>query len=65
MELFVAQSYSKNLGLYSERIGAMNVVCSSADAATRYSKPLCFARNQTSILPKYLYNKTHTAQFAM
>ncbi|KAI9192134.1 hypothetical protein LWI28_018708 [Acer negundo] len=51
MELFVAQSYSKNLGLYAERIGAMNVVCSSADAAVRNSQPLCFA-NQTSILPK-------------
>lgn len=35
MEFFVAQSYSKNLGLYAERIGAINVVCSSADAATR------------------------------
>lgn len=35
MELLVAQSYSKNLGLYAERIGAINVVCSSADAATR------------------------------
>ncbi|WZZ24180.1 hypothetical protein YC2023_007581 [Brassica napus] len=34
MEFFVAQSYSKNLGLYAERIGAINVVCSSADAAT-------------------------------
>lgn len=36
MELLVAQSYSKNLGLYAERIGAINVVCSSADAATRF-----------------------------
>ncbi|WZZ24181.1 hypothetical protein YC2023_007582 [Brassica napus] len=35
MEFFVAQSFSKNLGLYAERIGAINVVCSSADAATR------------------------------
>eukprot|EP01018_Ginkgo_biloba_P039621 Gb_17765 [translate_table: standard] len=35
MELFVAQSYSKNLGLYAERIGAINVVCSSSDAANR------------------------------
>lgn len=35
LELLVAQSYSKNLGLYAERIGAINVVCSSADAATR------------------------------
>ncbi|XP_027085431.1 aspartate aminotransferase, chloroplastic [Coffea arabica] len=35
LELLVAQSYSKNLGLYAERIGAINIVCSSADAATR------------------------------
>ncbi|KAL5558192.1 hypothetical protein UlMin_034403 [Ulmus minor] len=40
MELFVAQSYSKNLGLYAERIGAMNVVCSSADAAARVKSQL-------------------------
>lgn len=35
MELLVAQSYSKNLGLYSERIGAINVVCSSSEVAQR------------------------------
>ncbi|KAF9681284.1 hypothetical protein SADUNF_Sadunf06G0209700 [Salix dunnii] len=35
MELLIAQSYSKNLGLYAERIGAINVVCSTADAAAR------------------------------
>uniref|UniRef100_A0A0D3DGZ9 Aminotransferase class I/classII large domain-containing protein n=1 Tax=Brassica oleracea var. oleracea TaxID=109376 RepID=A0A0D3DGZ9_BRAOL len=44
MEFFVAQSYSKNLGLYAERIGAINVVCSSADAATRSQlKRICSA----------------------
>ncbi|KAL1532679.1 Aspartate aminotransferase, cytoplasmic [Salvia divinorum] len=32
-EVLVAQSYSKNLGLYSERIGAINVVCSSSEVA--------------------------------
>ncbi|KNA10982.1 hypothetical protein SOVF_139370 [Spinacia oleracea] len=40
MEFLVAQSYSKNLGLYSERIGAINVVCSSADAAARVKSQL-------------------------
>ncbi|KAM0943459.1 putative aspartate transaminase [Dioscorea sansibarensis] len=40
MELMVAQSYSKNLGLYAERIGAINVVCSSPDAATRVKSQL-------------------------
>ncbi|RVX19487.1 Aspartate aminotransferase, chloroplastic [Vitis vinifera] len=41
MELLVAQSYSKNLGLYAERIGAINVVCSSADAAQGTTKQIC------------------------
>lgn len=35
MELLVAQSYGKNMGLYAERIGAINVVCSTADIAAR------------------------------
>ena len=39
-ELLVAQSYSKNLGLYGERVGAINVVCASADAATRVKSQL-------------------------
>ncbi|WMV41795.1 hypothetical protein MTR67_035180 [Solanum verrucosum] len=40
MELLVAQSYSKNLGLYGERIGAINVLCSSASAAARVKSQL-------------------------
>ncbi|GJU15603.1 aspartate aminotransferase, chloroplastic [Tanacetum coccineum] len=36
MELSCAQSYSKNLGLYAERVGAINVICSSAEATVRY-----------------------------
>ncbi|GKC17347.1 aspartate aminotransferase, chloroplastic, partial [Tanacetum coccineum] len=35
MELSCAQSYSKNLGLYAERVGAINVICSSAEATVR------------------------------
>eukprot|EP00899_Mesostigma_viride_P011871 jgi/Mesvir1/20685/Mv14894-RA.1 len=35
MELFVCQSYSKNLGLYGERVGALNVVCNDAEGAKR------------------------------
>ena len=34
-ELLVAQSYSKNLGLYAERIGALNAVLPTADLATK------------------------------
>eukprot|EP00245_Coleochaete_scutata_P001620 TRINITY_DN11_c0_g1_i1.p1 TRINITY_DN11_c0_g1~~TRINITY_DN11_c0_g1_i1.p1 ORF type:complete len:489 (+),score=93.14 TRINITY_DN11_c0_g1_i1:132-1598(+) len=40
MEMFVAQSYSKNLGLYAERIGAINVITSAPDVATRVKSQL-------------------------
>lgn len=40
MEVFVAQSYSKNLGLYSERVGAINVVCSAPEVADRVKSQL-------------------------
>ncbi|GAB4836859.1 Aspartate aminotransferase, cytoplasmic [Ancistrocladus abbreviatus] len=40
MEIMVAQSYSKNLGLHLERIGAINIVCSSTDAAMRVKSQL-------------------------
>merc|ERR1712072_290188 len=33
MEIMIAQSYSKNFGLYGERIGALSLVCSSPQAA--------------------------------
>lgn len=35
LEILVAQSYSKNLGLYAERVGALNFVLADAGAATR------------------------------
>lgn len=35
MEVLVAQSYSKNLGLYAERVGAINAVVSSAQVADK------------------------------
>jgi len=40
LEMLVAQSYSKNMGLYGERIGALNVVTSSAEAAERVMSQL-------------------------
>jgi aspartate/tyrosine/aromatic aminotransferase len=33
LEVMVAQSYSKNLGLYGERVGALNVVLNDADVS--------------------------------
>jgi len=32
VEIMIAQSYSKNFGLYGERIGALSVVCSTKEA---------------------------------
>lgn len=40
LEFLVAQSYSKNLGLYGERVGAISVVTGSKDAATRVMSQL-------------------------
>ncbi|PIM99000.1 Aspartate aminotransferase/Glutamic oxaloacetic transaminase AAT1/GOT2 [Handroanthus impetiginosus] len=39
-ECFVAQSYAKNMGLYGERVGALSIVCSSADVASRVESQL-------------------------
>ncbi|KAK9805264.1 hypothetical protein WJX72_009822 [[Myrmecia] bisecta] len=35
IEIMIAQSYSKNLGLYGERVGALNFVLSDKETATR------------------------------
>ncbi|BBM99003.1 aspartate aminotransferase, chloroplastic [Marchantia polymorpha subsp. ruderalis] len=40
LEILVAQSYSKNLGLYAERIGAINAVVHSSDVAVRVKSQL-------------------------
>ncbi|KAK4761677.1 hypothetical protein SAY87_029561 [Trapa incisa] len=34
-ECVVAQSYAKNMGLYGERVGALSIVCKTADVAGR------------------------------
>lgn len=39
-ECFVAQSYSKNLGFYSERLGTLQVVTKSSEVATRVKSQL-------------------------
>lgn len=31
LEMFVAQSYAKNMGMYGERVGALNVIMNSSD----------------------------------
>lgn len=35
LQMLVSQSLAKNMGLYGERIGALHVVCTSKDVATR------------------------------
>ncbi|EKX37574.1 hypothetical protein GUITHDRAFT_158574 [Guillardia theta CCMP2712] len=40
LELMVTQSYSKNFGLYGERIGALNVAVKSKDTAAKISSQL-------------------------
>jgi len=35
MEVIVCQSYSKNLGLYSERVGAINVIAADKESAVK------------------------------
>ncbi|KAI7754391.1 hypothetical protein M8C21_012558 [Ambrosia artemisiifolia] len=39
-ECFIAQSYAKNMGLYGERVGALSIVCKTADVATRVESQL-------------------------
>ncbi|KAJ7965980.1 Aspartate aminotransferase [Quillaja saponaria] len=39
-ELLVAQSYAKNMGLYAERIGALSIVCKTADVASKVESQL-------------------------
>lgn len=42
LEVLVAQSYSKNLGLYGERVGALNVVLSDANVSVIIRASLLF-----------------------
>ena len=41
MDLFIAQSYSKNFGLYCERVGCLTVVTSSGEIARNVRSQLC------------------------
>ncbi|KAI5354662.1 hypothetical protein L3X38_007557 [Prunus dulcis] len=34
-ECLIAQSYAKNMGLYGERVGALSIVCKTADVASK------------------------------
>ncbi|KAL2643081.1 hypothetical protein R1flu_010668 [Riccia fluitans] len=55
-EVFVAQSYAKNMGLYGERVGALSVIVKGADVATRVESQL-----KQVIRPMYSSPPTHGA----
>ncbi|KAJ6780873.1 hypothetical protein PWT90_01915 [Aphanocladium album] len=49
MEMFVAQSFSKNMGLYGERVGAGHLICATPKAADSARGLLCrIQRGQVS-----------------
>ncbi|KAF7851272.1 hypothetical protein BT93_L4232 [Corymbia citriodora subsp. variegata] len=58
-ECLVVQSYSKNMGLYGERVGALSVVCKTADVATRIESQL-----KLLIRPMYSNPPIHGAAIA-
>jgi hypothetical protein len=59
LEILVSQSYSKNLGLYGERVGAINAVLADADTAKRVT-------SQMKRIARALYSNppTHGARIA-
>lgn len=58
-ECLVVQSYSKNMGLYGERVGALSVVCKTADVVTRIESQL-----KLLIQPMYSNPPIHGAAIA-
>jgi len=44
-QMLVAQSFAKNMGLYGERIGALHVVCSTAQTAEKVLSQLKYVLN--------------------
>ncbi|KAI1503171.1 pyridoxal phosphate-dependent transferase [Biscogniauxia marginata] len=54
VDMLVCQSFSKNAGLYSERVGALHVVCASADIANNVLDQLrSLTRWEVSSAPAY------------
>lgn len=54
IEMLVCQSFSKNLGLYGERVGALHVVCSSIQEVDPVRDQLrCLIRWEFSSSPAY------------
>ncbi len=57
LDFFVATSFSKSFSLYGERVGALSVVCASADEAARVLSQL-----KITIRTNYSNPPTHGAQ---
>ncbi|KAL3696196.1 hypothetical protein R1sor_010272 [Riccia sorocarpa] len=55
-EVFAAQSYAKNMGLYGERVGALSIIVKEAGIATRVESQL-----KLVIRPMYSSPPTHGA----
>ncbi|KAL2643079.1 hypothetical protein R1flu_010666 [Riccia fluitans] len=55
-EVFVAQSYAKNMGLYAERVGALSIIVKEPAVATRVESQL-----KLVIRPMYSTPPTHGA----
>jgi len=54
MTFFIAQSYSKNMGLYGERVGCASVVCNDSSTAKAVNSQLCaIVRPMWSNPPKH------------
>merc|ERR1711997_1062667 len=60
LELILCQSYAKNMGLYGERVGAMSVVCATADDARRVRSQV-----QMVIRPMYSNPPAHGAKIVV
>jgi len=59
-EMFMCQSFAKNLGLYGERIGMLHVVCNTADQAKAVLSQL-----KLVIRPMYSSPPKHGAELVM
>ena len=54
LNVMFAQSFAKNFGLYSARIGTMSMICESDEKARQVESNLAYAvRNTTSTHPKF------------
>ena len=60
LELLLAQSLAKNMGLYGERVGALSVVCNKKDVVDKVESNL-----KATIRPIYSSPPLHGAKIAV